>query len=95
MINQSVDDVKPRRLETERGDRTARHGHELSDLPNITCELQNLTIEIVGLLIDGFTCLFPRKKNVGWVPLLSLGIHQLTLPLPPANPSASYLIGIP
>src|SRR5262245_39473547 len=53
--------IVDRRLETERGDRTdTRHGHELSDLPIITCQLQNLTIEIVGLLLDGLTCLEQR-----------------------------------
>src|SRR5262249_36580536 len=53
--------IVDRRLETERRDRTdTRHGHELSDLPIITCQLQNLTIEIVGLLLDGLTCLEQR-----------------------------------
>src|SRR5258708_17098886 len=43
--------IVDRRLEAERGDRAdTRHGHEPSDLSIITCQLQNLTIEIVGLL---------------------------------------------
>src|SRR2546425_11895025 len=48
--------IVDRRLEAERGDRAdTRHGHEPSDLRIITCQLQNLTIEIVGLLLDGLT----------------------------------------
>jgi hypothetical protein len=40
----------------ERGDRAdTRHGHEPADLRIITCQPQNLTIEIVGLLLDGLT----------------------------------------
>src|SRR5258707_4515625 len=43
--------IVDRRLEAERGDRAdTRHGHDPSDLSIITCQLQNLTIEIVGLL---------------------------------------------
>src|SRR6266478_575631 len=50
--------IVDRRLEAERSDRTdTRHGHEPSDLRIITCQLENLTIEIVGLLLDGLTCL--------------------------------------
>src|SRR5437773_383164 len=56
--------IVDRRLETERGDRTdTRHGHELSDLPIITCQLQNLTIELVGLLLDGLTWLEQRPDH--------------------------------
>jgi len=29
----------------------------------ITCQLQNLTIEIVGLLLDGLTCLEQRPDH--------------------------------
>src|SRR5256886_910615 len=53
-----------RRLEAERGDRAdTRYGHEPSDLCIITCQLQNLTIEIVGLLLDGLTCLEQRPNH--------------------------------
>src|SRR5215813_9670929 len=56
--------IVDRRLETERGDRTdTRHGHELSDLPIITCQLQNLAIEIPGLLLDGLTCFEQRPDH--------------------------------
>jgi hypothetical protein len=40
-----------------------RHGHEPVDLRVITCQLQNLTIEIVGLLLDGLTCLEQRSHH--------------------------------
>src|SRR5260221_5278282 len=53
-----------RRVEAERSDRTdTRHGHEPSDLRIITCQLENLTIEIVGLLLDGLTCLEQRPDH--------------------------------
>src|SRR6266516_2146048 len=56
--------IVDRRLEAERGDRAdTRHGHEASDLRIITCQLQNLTIEIVGLLLDGLTCLEQRPNH--------------------------------
>src|SRR5258707_7269733 len=56
--------IVDRRLEAERGDRTdTRHSHESSDLRIITCQLQNLTIEIVGLLLDGLTCLEQRSDH--------------------------------
>src|SRR5262249_49993359 len=56
--------IVDRRLEAERGDRSdTRHGHELSDLLIKTCQLQNLTIEIVGLLLDGLTCLEQRPDH--------------------------------
>src|SRR5207245_1936495 len=56
--------IVDRRLEAERGDRTdTRHGHEPSDLRIITCQLQNLAIEIVGLLLDGLTCLEQRPDH--------------------------------
>ncbi len=43
-----------RRLEAERGDRAdARHGHEAADLHIMTRQLQNLTLEIADLLLDG------------------------------------------
>ena len=35
----------------------------MNDLPIITCQLQNLTIEIVGLLLDGLTCLEQRPDH--------------------------------
>src|SRR2546430_10885169 len=56
--------IVDRRLEAERGDRAdTRYGHEPSDLRIITCQLQNLTIEIVGLLLDGLTCLEQRPNH--------------------------------
>src|SRR5262245_7505309 len=52
------------RREAEGGDRAGTwHGHEPSDLCIITCQLQNLTIEIVGLLLDGLTCLEQRPDH--------------------------------
>src|SRR5258708_17069002 len=56
--------IVDRRLEAERGDRTdTRHGHEPSDLRIITCHLDNLTIEIVGLLLDGLPLLDQRPDH--------------------------------
>src|SRR5439155_27034388 len=53
--------IVDRRLEAERGNwADTRHGHEPSDLRIMTCQLQNLTIEIVSLLLDGLTCLEQR-----------------------------------
>src|SRR5262245_49080896 len=52
------------RLEAEGGDRIDTwHGHEPSDLRIITCQLQNLTIEIVGLLLDRLTSLEQRPDH--------------------------------
>src|SRR5260370_24765515 len=73
--------IVDRRLEAERSDRTdTTHGHEPSDLRIITCQLQNLAIEIVGLLRDDLTCLDQRPDHS----------HQLGTVLepflaPPAN----------
>src|SRR5215831_10014077 len=56
--------IVDRRLEAECGDRAdTRYGHEPSDLRIITCQLQNLTIEIVRLLLDGLTCLEQRPNH--------------------------------
>src|SRR2546423_14012684 len=56
--------IVDRRLEAERGDRAdTRHGHEPSELRIMTCQLQNLTIEIVSLLLDGLTCLEQRPDH--------------------------------
>src|SRR5215472_10728651 len=56
--------IVDRRLEAERGDRAdTRHAHEPADLRIITCQFQNLTIEIVGLLLDGLTCLEQRPDH--------------------------------
>src|SRR4029450_11569990 len=56
--------IVDRRLEAERGDRTdTRHGHEPSDLAIITCQLENLTIKVVGRLLDGLTCLEQRPDH--------------------------------
>src|SRR5258708_14409607 len=57
--------IVDRRLEAERSDRTdTRHGHEPSDLRIITCQLEYLTIEILGLLLDGLTCLEHRPDHI-------------------------------
>jgi hypothetical protein len=62
-----------RRLEAERGDRTdTRHGHEPSDLRTIPCQLQNLTIEIVGLLLYGLAAR-PQRSLI-----LSRGSNRVT-----------------
>jgi signal transduction histidine kinase len=67
--------IVDRCLETERGDWTdTRHGYEPSDLRIITCQLQNLTIEIAGLLFDGLTCLDKSQ----YVASMS---HELRTPL--------------
>src|SRR5215813_4038025 len=56
--------IVDRRLEAERGDRAdTRHSHEPSDLRIITCQLQNLTIEIVGLLLDRLAGLEQRPDH--------------------------------
>src|SRR5262249_53092039 len=56
--------IVDRRREAERGDGAdTRHSHEPSDLRIITCQLQNLTIEIVSLLLDGLTCLEQRPDH--------------------------------
>src|SRR5262249_62403926 len=56
--------IVDRRLEAECGNRAdTRHGHEPSDLRIITCQLQNLTIEIADLLLDGLTCLEQRHND--------------------------------
>src|SRR5215831_2698934 len=41
----------------------ARHGHEPSDLRIITCQLQNPTIETVGLLLDRLAGLEQRPDH--------------------------------
>src|SRR5262249_50971688 len=52
------------RLEAERSDWTdTGRGHEPSDLRIMTRQLENLTIEIVGLLLDGLTCLEQRPDH--------------------------------
>src|SRR5262249_48645162 len=77
--------IVDRRSEAERGDRTdPRHGHEASDLRIITCQCENLTIEIVGLLLDGLTCLEQRSDNsdqFGTILDQFLGSHGKTLNL--------------
>src|SRR5215475_5070433 len=56
--------VVNRRPEAERGDRTnTRHGHEPADLRIMTCQLQNLTIEIVDLLFDSLACPDQRSDH--------------------------------
>src|SRR5213082_3270594 len=84
-----------RRLEAERGDRAdTRHGHEPSDLCIITCQLQNLTIEIVSLLLDGLTCLEQRPDHsdqLGTVRDQFLGPHGKDIELGSANHETNVL----
>src|SRR6266446_4385940 len=87
--------IVDRRLEAERSDRTdTRHGHEPSDLRIITCQLENLTIEIVGLLLDGLTCLEQRPNHshqLGTILDQFLGPHGKDIELGTAI--AAVLIG--
>src|SRR5262245_20534025 len=87
--------IVDRRLEAERGDRTdPRHGHEASDLRIITCQLENLTIEIVGLLLDGLTCLEQRSDNsdqFGTILDQFLGSHGKDIELGTADHEADVL----
>src|SRR5436190_633167 len=84
-----------RRLEAERGDRAdTRHGHEPSDLCIITCQLQNLTIEIVGLLLDGLTCLEQRPNHshqLGTILDQFLGSHGKDIELGTADHETDVL----
>src|ERR1700745_2427296 len=87
--------IVDRRLETERGDRTdTRHGHEPSDLRIITRQLQNLTIEIVGLLLDGLTCLEQRPDHsdqLGTILDQCLGPHGKDIELGTADHETDVL----
>src|SRR5258706_623543 len=87
--------IVDRRLEAERGDRTdTRHGHEPSDLRIITCQLQNLAIEIVGLLLDGLTCLEQRPDHsdqLGTVLDQFLGPHGKDIELGTADHETDVL----
>src|SRR6516165_5894931 len=87
--------IVDRRLEAERGDRTdPRHGHEASDLRIITCQLENLTIEIVGLLLDGLTCLEQWSDNsdqFGTILDQFLGSHGKDIELGTADHEADVL----
>src|SRR5258708_4880221 len=87
--------IVDRRLEAERSDRTdTRHGHEPSDLRIITCQLENLTIEIVGLLLDGLTCLEQRPDHsdqLGTVLDQFLGPHGKDIELGTADHETDVL----
>src|SRR5438105_12774508 len=84
-----------RRLEAERGDRAdTRHGHEPSDLCIITCQLENLTIEIVSLLLDGLTCLEQRpdhSDHLGTIRDQFLGPHGKDIELGSADHETDVL----
>ena len=52
------------RLEAERSDRTdTGRGHEFADLHIMTRQLQNLTVEIANLLLDGLARLEQRPDR--------------------------------
>src|SRR5919201_4743786 len=84
-----------RRLEAERGDAAdTRHCHEPSDLRIITCQLQNLTIEIVDLLLDGLTCLEQRpdySDQLGTILDQFLGPHSKDIELGTADHETDVL----
>src|SRR5256885_12256207 len=87
--------IVDRRLEAERGDRAdTRHGHEPSDLRIITCQLQNHTIEIVSLLLDGLTCLEQRPDHgnqLGAILDQFLGPHRKDIELGTADHETDVL----
>src|ERR1700757_4237760 len=87
--------IVDRRLEAERGDRAdTRYGHEPSDLRIITCQLQNLTIEIVSLLLDGLTCLEQRPDHsdqLGTIRDQFLGPHGKDIELGTADHETDVL----
>src|SRR5262245_61269964 len=83
------------RREAEGGDRAGTwHGHEPSDLRIIACQLQNLTIEIVGLLLDGLTCLEQRpdySDQLGTILDQFLGPHSKDIELGTADHETDVL----
>src|SRR5262245_60787560 len=87
--------IVDRRLEAERGDRTdPGRGHEASDLRIMTCQLQNHTIEIIGLLLDGLTCLEQRPDHshqLGTIFDQFLGSHGKDVELGTADNKAEVL----
>src|SRR5258706_4815083 len=87
--------IVDRRLEAERGDRAdTRHGHEPSDLRIMTCQLQNLTVEIVSLLLDGLTCLEQRPDHgnqLGAILDQVLGPHRKDIELGTADHETDVL----
>src|SRR2546423_2897984 len=87
--------IVDRRLEAERGDRAdTRHGHEPSELRIITCQLQNLTVEIVSLLLDGLTCLEQRPDHgnqLGTILDQFLGPHRKDIELGTADHETDVL----
>src|SRR5712675_975915 len=87
--------IVDRRLEAERGDRTdTRHGHESADLQILTRQLQNLTVEIVDLLLDGLTCLEQRPDHsdqLGTVLDQFLGPHGKDIELGTADHETDVL----
>src|SRR5947209_19391727 len=95
--SRSLDAVRyiDRRLESERCDRAdTRNGHEPSDLCIITCQLENLTIEIVSLLLDGLTCLEQRpdhSDHLGTIRDQFLGPHGKDIELGSADHETDVL----
>src|SRR4030095_5987299 len=87
--------IVDRRLEAECGDWTDTwHAHEPSDLRIITCQLQNFTIEIVGLLLDGLTCLEQRPNHsnqLGTILDQLLGPHSKDIELGTADHETDVL----
>src|SRR5262249_44552583 len=83
------------RLEAECGDLTDTwHGHEPSNLRIMTCQLQNFTVEIVGLLLDGLTCLKQRpdhRDQLGTILDQLLGPHSKNIELGTANHETDVL----
>src|SRR6266496_4186942 len=87
--------IVDRRLEAEGCDRAdTRHRHEPSDLRIMTCQLQNLAIEIVGLLLDGLTCLEQRldhSDQLGTILNQFLGPHGKDIELGTADHETDVL----
>src|SRR5215831_5685215 len=87
--------IVDRRLEAECGDRADTwHGHEPSDLCIITCQLENLTIEIVGLLLDrlaGFEQRPDHSDQLGAIRDQFLGSHGKYIELGSADHETDVL----
>src|SRR5262249_29981603 len=83
------------RLEAERSDWTdTGRGHEPSDLRIMTRQLQNLTIEIVGLLLDRLACLEQRPDHsdqLGTIRDQFLGPHGKDIELGTADHETDIL----
>src|SRR5262245_28204571 len=87
--------VVDRRLKAECGDRTdTRHGHEPLNLRMITCQLQNLTVEIADLLFDSFARLEQRPDRgyqLGTILDQFLGSHGKDIELGTADHKTEVL----